>query len=489
MRPAIARRPAAEQAQVLVVDLDHTLVRTDTLFEQFVALVFRAPVSAIWVLMFLLGGRAAFKARLALLQPLDPASLPYREPLLAFLREEKSKGRRLHLVTAADQSIADAVALHCGLFDSAEGTQDGVNLKGARKAGRLRERFPEGFAYAGDSSADLAVWAHSESIILAGARPAVARRAHALAKPVEAWFAPPTRRLNTWRRALRIHQWAKNLLVFVPLVLSQQYRNPQAIGLAVAAFVALGLVASATYLINDLSDLPADRGHATKSLRPLATGDLPISSALIAVPILLALGFGLAVAASPALLGWIAAYAALTLTYTFYLKRQALLDVATLGALYGLRLIIGGSAIEAPHSVWLLTFSIFFFFSMSLAKRYAEIANLAAVGREFGPKGRGYKMTDGPVILALGVASSIASVIIVVLYLMEEAFPSNLYSHPNWLWVTPFLLMIWAARIWLIAGRGELDEDPVAFAIYDRFSWMLAIPLVIGFVLATLAWP
>ncbi|MBA4011830.1 MAG: hypothetical protein C0481_08195 [Phenylobacterium sp.] len=476
-------------ASVLVVDLDDTLVRTDTLAEQFVALVFRKPLAALTLLPTLLRGRAAFKDRLAQLQPLDPAALPYNEPLLDFLRGEKSQSRPIHLVTAAHQSIADAVADHCGLFDSAEGSDAGRNLKGARKAERLAERFPEGFCYAGDSRADLKVWAHAESIVLAGATASVAQDARNLGKPLEAEFGRDRPSPKTWRRALRLHQWTKNLLVFLPLLLSQKFTEPHALLLSVVAFIALGLTASATYLVNDLSDLASDRRHATKRHRPLAAGVLRIEHVAVAVPLLLLLAAGLALATSPILLLGLAGYAVLTLTYTFRLKRLALLDVAALAALYAIRIAIGAAVIGTPQSPWLVTFSLFFFFSMSLAKRYAEIHNLRGGEASRLLPGRGYRTDDGPAVLALGAASSVASVLIVVTYLMEEAFPSNIYARPDWLWVAPFLLMIWVARLWLIAGRGELDEDPIAYAIRDRFSWKLMVPLVGAFVLATLAWP
>lgn len=471
----------------LVVDLDHTLVRTDTLLEQFVALVFRNPLGALTLLPVLLSGRARFKARLAQLQPLDAAALPYREPLLNYLRQQRAAGRPIHLVTAADRSTAQAVADHTGVFDSFEGSDGAANLKGARKAERLTERFPDGFAYAGDSRADLKVWAAAQAMILAGVAKGVAASARRLGAPVEAEFAHPAASFRVWRKGLRLHQWAKNVLVFVPLLLSGRYTDPSAVGLSLAAFLALGLVASATYLVNDLSDLASDRRHVTKRRRPLASGDLRIEQAAAAVPSLLLAGVLIALFVSPALLLGLACYGVLTLAYTFRLKRLALIDVVTLAVLYTIRILIGTAILGVEPSIWLLTFSLFFFFSISLAKRYAEIRNTEGERRALG--GRGYRTDDGPAVLALGVATSIAAVQVVVLYLTEEAFPSNIYARPDWLWAVPFLLTIWVARIWLIAGRGELDEDPVAFAIKDHFSWALAVPLGLAFVLATVAWP
>jgi 4-hydroxybenzoate polyprenyltransferase len=478
-------RPGAQQP-ALVVDLDHTLVRTDTLLEQLVALMFRRPWSLFLLLPALMAGRARFKAKLAALQPLDPATLPYREPLLDYLRQQRAAGRPVHLVTAAHRTTAEAVAAHCGLFDTAEGSDGGLNLKGGRKAERLAERFPEGFAYAGDSRADLRVWARAKGIVLAGAAAGVRRRAQSLGAPLEAEFQRGKAGFHAWRKALRLHQWSKNLLVFVPLLLSKAYVDPEAVARAAGAFLALGCIASATYMINDLADLPSDRRHATKRRRPLAAGDLRIEAAGTAILLLLLAGALMGAAVGPALLLGLAGYALLTLAYTFRLKRLMLIDVMTLAGLYTLRLLIGAAVLATAPSIWLLTFSLFFFFSISLAKRYAEIRNTDGERRMLG--GRGYRTDDGPAVLALGVASSIAAVQVVVLYLVEEAFPSNIYANPHWLWAAPLLLTVWAARVWLIAGRGELDEDPVAFAIQDRVSWALAAPLAFAFALATLAW-
>lgn len=293
-------------------------------------------------------------------------------------------------------------------------------------------------------------------------------------------------RVKVWRRALRLHQWAKNVLVFVPLLLAHRYPDLSEDLLALTAFVAMGLVASATYLVNDLSDLASDRRHAKKRRRPLASGDLAIAEGVLAIGALLGAGFGLALATSSLLAAGLAAYVALTLLYTVRLKRVALLDVAALGLLYTLRIVIGAVVIHAPLSTWLATFSMFFFFSISLAKRYAEIFALPARSSPAPIAGRGYRADDGPAVLALGVASSTASVLIIVIYLTDEAFPSGVYHHPNWLWAAPFMLMLWVGRVWLLAGRGELNEDPVAFALRDGFSWGLAAPLLFAFARAVI---
>ena len=481
-----AARKSGEGPLPLVVDLDFTLLRTDSLWEQFLALLFGRPLAALAALTALPAGRARFKARIADLGAIDPAALPYRQDLVDYLEQQKRRGRDVHLATAADRRVAEAVAAHLGLFDSVEASDGTRNLKGKDKAERLAERFPEGFAYAGDHAADLKVWARSAAVVLAGVRPSLERRARALGKPIEAEFARKPAGLKVWRKAMRLHQWAKNVLVFVPLLLSHRYRDLYADRLALTAFLAMGLVASATYLINDLADLAADRRHAVKCKRPFAAGDLSIADGAAAIAVLLAAGFGLALATSPMLAAGLGVYAVLTLAYTFRLKRVALLDVATLGLLYTTRIVIGSLVIGAPLSVWLSTFSMFFFFSISLAKRYAEIFALSVRAPSGLIAGRGYRADDGPAVLALGVGAGTASVLIVVIYLTNEAFPSGVYHHPDWLWVAPFVLMLWVGRVWLLAGRGELDEDPVAFALSDRFSWALAAPLLLAFARAVI---
>ena len=470
----------------LVVDLDGTLLRTDTLVESFVQGLFSRPLQTLAAVPLLFsGGRAQFKARMVEIAVLDFATLPARHPLIDHLRAEKAAGRTLHLVTAANHAVAHQVAACFDLFDSVHGSPDGVNLKGARKLERLRELFPAGFAYAGDSSADLHVWQGADSIVLAGANNAVASKARKLGKTIEAEFTHKSPSLKTWRKALRLHQWSKNILIFVPLLLSQRAQMPWDLLACVGGFLLTGIAASATYLLNDLADLSADRRHRTKRNRPLASGDLPVHYALIAAPIMLGGALVGAFILSPAFALALLTYTVVTLSYSFRLKRIALLDVLVLGGLYTIRLIMGTVLAEAVFSPWLLTFSGFFFFAMSLAKRHVEVSGASGPPDENLP-GRGYRPSDAPLTLTLGVATSVASVLVIVQYMMAEAFPSNVYHLPAALWAAPVLLTLWISRIWLLAHRGELDDDPVAFAVKDRISIGLGAILGLAFVAARL---
>lgn len=465
----------------LIVDLDGTLLRTDTLAEAIVTGLFSDPVKVATAGLLIHEGRPQLKRRLSAVE-LDIASLPVREDFLEYLKEQKAGGRDVHLVTAADQAIADRVAGHFGLFDTATGTTGDVNLKGANKQAHLRERFPDGYVYAGDSSADHAVWRDADGIVLAGASASTAAAAEALGKPVEGRFDSEPVTFKTWRKALRLHQWSKNLLIIAPLLLSGLYMQTASIMAALVAFVALGLAASGTYLLNDLADLPADRRHRSKRFRPLAAGTLPVHHALAASIVLIAAGLAAAAAINLQLLGALILYLATTLSYSFGLKRKPVVDVLILASLFTLRLLIGIAAIGAELSYWLMSFSMFFFLSLSLAKRHVEIC-AAEPGTRL--NGRGYVAEDGPFTLGVGLASGMAAIVILCLYVMEDAFTMARYAAPVFLWAAPALIGAWTLRIWLLAHRGELDDDPVAFAVHDRISWALGGLLALAFLAAS----
>jgi 4-hydroxybenzoate polyprenyltransferase/putative flippase GtrA len=475
--------PVADTLVPLAVDLDGTLLRTDVLAEAVVAGLFRRPLSVFWALVLIPRGRARFKARMSEIVSLDVSRLPVRHSLLNYLRAERARGRSIHLVTAATEAVARRVAAHFDVFDGVHASSDLLNLKGANKRMRLAALFPDGFAYAGDSRADLAVWAGAQSLVIAGASRSVSSRARRLGKPVEAEFDAAGSTLDGWRRALRLHQWSKNLLIFVPLLLSNQVANPRTWTACLAGFALLGVAASATYLINDLADLEADRSHRTKRARALASGEIPVLSGLgVALAMLVVALTGAAFLSSAFTLALVA-YLTMTLAYSFRLKQVPLLDGVILACLYTARLVCGTLLTATVFSPWLLTFSMFFFFSMSIAKRQVEISAATSPTDQTLP-GRGYRPSDAPLTLSLGVATSAAAVLIIVQYMMAEAFPSNVYAFPAALWATPLLLGLWVCRIWLLAHRGQLDDDPVAFAVKDRVSLVLGGLLGAAFLLA-----
>ncbi len=477
--------PSGAEARTLplIVDMDGTLLRTDTLYECFAAALFRRPAdTAMATARLFADGVAAYKERLSALAQIDCATLPLNEPLVDYLRSEAARGREVHLATAADRSIAEAVAERLEVFASVHASERGDNLKGRRKAERLQEAFPDGFVYAGDCAADLAVWRRAAGAIVVSADAGLARRVGDIGVPVEQVFAAPTGGWRAWMKAARPHQWAKNALVMVPVILGFHLLTRHDALAAVAAMALLCALASLTYMVNDIADLAADRRHWTKSRRPFASGALPVESGLIVaaigIPVLLGLGFWLNVGVGLCL----AAYLALTLAYSFGLKRVPMLDVTVIATLFTLRLALGMTAAGQIWSPWLLTFSMFFFFSLAIAKRHTELLRAAASGHDGMVHGRGFQVEDNDVTMTFGVGAAIASIVILVLYLTEEVFVHAQYAHPQWLWLAPAVVFLWTARVWLLSHRGQMTDDPVIFALRDRISLALGAVLAVAFV-------
>nr|WP_286159110.1 UbiA family prenyltransferase [Methylobacterium sp. Leaf456] len=455
-----------------MIDLDGTLLRTDLLLEGAVSLLRQNLLMLFAMLLWLPRGRAYFKRKVAERAVLDIATMPANAALLAHIEAERAQGREIVLATAADELMALKVMQAFPVFDRVVASDGVKNLKGAAKAAQLATLYPQGFDYAGNAAADLPVWARAQNIIVVEAPRGVARAARALGKPVQEF--PAASRLRALAKGLRLHQWAKNGLVFLPLLIGGKAGEPAAWGLAAAAFLALGLVASASYLLNDLLDLPHDRAHWSKRERPLASGRLPLPAGIAATILGLAGGLAVALAAGPAVLVGVLAYLALTLTYSAWLKRVPMLDALTLGSLFTLRIAVGVAAVSVAWSPWLLTFSMFLFTSLSFAKRHTELRGAAKRGRSGKLSGRGYQSADEPVVLAFGIAAGLASVVIFILYLANEAFRHAVLAAPLALWVFPMVLVLFMGRVWLLAGRDELHDDPVAFAVKDRPSLALA---------------
>ena len=453
----------------LAVDLDGTLIVSDSLHEG-LAGFFRSRIMAVPGLVLLLaGGKAAFKHRVAQAAPIDARLLPYNAALLEFLRAERAAGRRIGLFTAADQSIADAVAEHLDLFEVVQGSTAPVNLSGAAKAVAIEAAFGPAFAYAGDSVADAPIFARAGSVILAGPVDRLQARLPADTR-VEARFPVPPARLATWGRALRLQHWTKNLLVFVPALLAL----PSAMVMLQTAllFVLLGVLASATYLVNDLLDLSNDRLHPHKRLRPLAAGTLRIADAAVAAGVLIvgSLLVSLVLPRQASLV--LACYLAITLAYSLVLKQLAMVDVTVLAGLFTLRILAGALLLATPVSPWLLTFSMLFFLSLAVLKRYAEMERLVRSEGE-AAIARGYSFRDVPILLATGLSSAMSAIVIFMLYLMNDQYPRAIYSHPAVLWGIMPVMLVWMLRLWHLAVHGRMSEDPVVFALQDRVSQAL----------------
>ncbi len=477
--------PAAPEAAAvpICVDLDGTLVRTNMLTETAVAAVKRKPWLAAALPLWLARGRAALKRELARRASIDASVLPYDENLLALLRRSRAAGRRLYIATASDTAVAQAIADHLGIFDGVLASDGARNLKGEAKARALVERFGDkGFDFVGEDRFDLPAWRHARAAIRVGDRAGVAGELGALGIPVE--VVPRER--GGWTalaKGMRLYQWAKNALVFVPLLTAHRLLDASAVTAAWLAFAAFSLAASAVYLANDLADLDDDRRHPTKRARALASGALPVGAALALVPLLVAAAAALAWRLPWEFGALLVVYLAANIAYSLGLKRFALLDVFVLAALYTVRILAGAAAIDVPVSHWLLAFSMFVFLSLALAKRFVEVANVAA-REEDRVGGRGYLASDGQLLGMLGTASGYLSVLVFALYITSRDVAA-LYARPQALWfATPFLLY-WISRVWLLAHRGELHEDPLLFALHDPPSYVAAMGVLAAMVIAT----
>jgi 4-hydroxybenzoate polyprenyltransferase/phosphoserine phosphatase len=457
----------------LFVDLDGTLIKTDLLVESFIGLCKRAPWMAVRAPLWLLRGKSYLKDRIAAQVSIDPSLLPYQAEMLAYLRGQKGQGREIHLATAANHRYAKAVARHLGLFDAVLASDEGNNLSGVRKLEAIRRMRPNGFIYAGNDHADVPIWEAADGAILVDTPDALARRV-SRSKPVEARFNTQPCKLRTLLKAIRPHQWLKNFLVFLPLLPIATTAKLSMFAVAGVAFAAFSLCASSVYLLNDLSDLEADRAHPRKRNRPFASGALAPLYGVLLIPVLLVLAFGLTL-----LLPWkfaaiLGVYWLATTAYTFVLKRHALIDVATLASLYTLRVLGGAAAIGVAPSFWILAFSMFVFFSLALTKRYTELHAMHELGREQ-TRGRGYNVADLQIVQLMGVASGYLSVLVMALYINSPEIAPR-YQHLHLLWGVCPVLMLWVSRVWLKAARGEMTDDPLVFAAMDKMSrYLLAI--------------
>ena len=467
----------------IVVDLDGTLTPTDTLVESLIGVVKRSPLDLLQLPFRLLNGRADFKDWVAARAGVSAGSLPYREPLLEYLREEKRKGRRIVLATAAHRSIAEGVSAHLGLFDAVIATQAGRNLKGEAKLEAIRKEIGSEFAYAGDSAADAPIWRAAKAAVLVGVAPGLADSIRKNV-PVEREFAAERGGLGAWLRAFRVHQWMKNLLLFVPLLTAFSFFDVWQLVTTVIAFFAFSFAASASYVLNDLWDLENDRAHPRKRLRPFASGRIPIVQGLVASGAALFVALALAAAVSKGFLLILLLYLALTSAYSWVLKERALIDVLTLSLLYTLRIIAGSVAIGIPASSWLLAFSAFIFLSLALVKRCAELVSLEQTGQEEAP-GRDYRVGDLAVLWPLGVGAALSAVVVFGLFISAEETRQR-YATPELLWLVALGLVYWLARLWIKTSRGRMDDDPLVYAIRDSgslmaVSFMIAVTLVAHF--------
>ncbi len=484
-----SEQTGAERRAALFVDMDGTLVATDLLWEAYFSALRHEPTALFLDPLWLLRGKVAFKERVAARHAPDPSLLPYRDEVLAYLRERKAQGARLILATASPRRWAEGVARHLGLFDEILCTEKTCNLKGRRKLEAIeaycRSHGIARWGYVGDSGADLPIWKQAHEVDVVAPSSRTLARVRSTREPTRVFGRRPSR-VTAVLKAVRPHQWVKNTLLFVPLFLAREYQDLDKTITAALAFAAFSLCASAVYVINDLLDVEADRCHPRKRKRPFASGALPLLWAPPLAGALLLLGFG----GASLLLNWgyvalLGLYMIVTSAYSIILKRLLLVDVIVLAGLYTLRIFAGAVATATAVSEWLLAFSIFLFTSLAFAKRHMEMTRLEAEGK-VRAKGRSYHVGDISLLESFGATSGYLAVLVFALYI-HDGLPS-FYGSRWLLWLACPLLLFWITRLWFLAKRGEVHDDPVVFALTDKVSLAVGLSVAVMIVLAAPLW-
>ncbi len=482
-----ANKGISLSALPLVVDLDGTLILTDTLHEAALRALRDKPLSVLRIPFWLMKGKAYLKQKLTHCSEFDPSTLPYNQALITWLKEQQATGRSLILCTAADQVIAEAVAKHLGLFNQVIASDGENNLAGSHKAAGLVKQFGEkGFDYVGNAQPDLQVWQHARRAIVVNASESLERAAKTCCE-VEKVFTRPVIGLSVWRRALRLHQWMKNCLLFVPILAAHQIPDVVRSSDLLMAFLSFSLCASAVYLANDLLDLDSDRQHPRKKFRPFASGQLSVVTGVLLAPLLLIAAIWLGLQIPGQFLGWLIFYFILTCAYSLLLKRVVLIDCLTLAVLYTVRLIAGASAASMSLSFWLLAFAVFLFLSLAFVKRYAELEIQLLSGKEK-THGRGYFTSDASLVQTLGVTAGFSAVLVLALYLNSEAVV-KLYKAPEIIWGAVPVMLFWISWMWMQAHRGKMHDDPLVFALKDKASLSAGIVFALVLLAGAGGWP
>jgi 4-hydroxybenzoate polyprenyltransferase len=461
----------------LCVDLDGTLIATDTLLESMLIALKINPFILFLFPIWILNGRAHFKAQIAKIALPDPASLPYHQDFMNYVLTEHKSGREIVLATATLQPIADRIAEHLDIFSKVLASTPDHNLRDEKKRKALVDLYGEkGFDYAGDSSADLSVWPSANLAIIVHPKNGVLTKAKQI-NSNNLVFNKKRNILKSIIKQIRVYQWIKNILLFMPILMAHRFADFGGLIDAGLAFFSFSFTASFVYVLNDLLDLESDRKHPRKRFRPLAAGDISIPLGIALIPLLLIGGIAIALVVNLQFLMILMIYLLLTTLYSFKLKKIMMLDVILLSGLYTIRLLAGSYASGVEASNWLLAFSIFIFLSLAFVKRYTEL-NVKKQQNKNKLHGRGYSTDDLPIIRTLGSASAYISVLILALYI-HSGTVSQFYSNPDLLWLVTLCLLYWISRIWILTGRGEIDDDPIVFTIKDKQSYFIGLIVAI----------
>ena len=469
----------SERKPVIVIDLDGTLIKTDLLIESFLLMIKQNPFLAFAALFWLFKGKAYMKREIARRVDVPVDQLPYNAEVIAFIEQKKQQGHRIALATASYKRFANAVAQHVGLFDDVFATDGETNLSGSKKRAALNAAYGENkYCYAGNATVDCKVWQDCDKAIVVGDN-RLKVKAQSVCE-VDTHIAVASASPRIWLKALRVHQWVKNGLIFVPLLAAHKFTEIDLVVLCLGAFLAFSLCASSVYLLNDLLDLNDDRRHKTKCNRPFAAGTLNLLYGLLLAPLLLVAAFVLSLFISTDFVIVLVCYYVLTFAYSFVLKRIVLVDVITLAGLYTIRIIAGSAAISVVLSFWLLAFSVFVFLSLALIKRYTELRALQEKSVQK-TLGRGYHTDDIELLSSLGGSSGYISVLVLALYINSNDV-KIMYDQPMIMWPICLVMLFWISRVWIVAHRGQMHDDPIVFALKDKVS-LLCGAIVAGFML------
>jgi len=466
----------------LFVDLDGTLVKSDLLLESILDVIKRNPIFLLHMPYWLLRGKAYFKQQIAERAHIDSRLLPYNETFVSFLKSERVKGRYLFLASGSHETIVHQIADHFGFFQKVLASDGKLNLTGERKLEEILKISKEGeFDYAGNAPVDLKIWSHCRTAILVNPRKGLEKTLRRIDKPVEV-FEEREAGLYPYLKAIRVHQWIKNILLFVPLITSHKWDQPYLLFNLIAGFLSFSFVASSGYLLNDFLDLESDRNHPRKCMRPVTRGDIPLSVAGILMFLLLLGGFALGMFLSIKFAGILFIYIIISQAYSMRFKSIVFLDVVILSSLYTIRVISGAILINVYLSFWLLAFSMFIFLSLALIKRCSELTKLVKI-ENAAAKGRDYRVSDLGNLYNMGTTSGYLSVLVLALYINSNEVMIH-YKHPEILWLLCPTILYWVSRLWLKTGRGEMDDDPIIFTIKDSTSWLAWILCAASIILA-----
>lgn len=473
----------------LVVDFDGSIIKTDSLHEMIV-LALRKPFVLLQSLFILLyRGKAAMKDFLASKFVLDLSLLPTNESVVNYVKSELQRGRKVEIASGANINFLKQVTEIFGKKIDVTGSTKHRNLTSVEKSNYLISKYGvKGYDYIGNSKSDIPVWENARKSYLASNKPLSEKSHGSLTRKIvfeQTFSAGDPSAIISWTKEIRIHQTAKNLLLFLPLIAAHQLFNLSDWFKILLGFICFSLVAFSVYILNDLLDLESDRRHSSKMFRSIANGQIkPLSGLFAGILFFVAgllLGFNLGIPFGLVL----AVYAMITIAYSFRLKKIAPLDVVILAVLYMIRIFAGSVLIQINLSFWFVGVTFFIFISLALAKRYTELFSFDSKPTLEVLPGRGYSKIDSLPILALGIASGLCSVLLLAIYIQASGV-KILYPSYEILWLAIPVYLYWVANLWLESGRGRVHEDPILFALKNKQSIISAFAIVVIFILAAL---